>query len=176
MPMLVGGIKHRNIAVCSIQETPVDNGHGVLKINARCDDVMRYLVKELSLEVSDYTYEQPFKIGYSLASEQTPRNWKLFLEGVKVNEPPSCVESVKVKFTKSNGSTLEDSFVENRSHNFEAVVSHSDISDGTLQYHITVDFKEEFEVAPLSIIYSVDPNQTEGSAIHKLTKKVCVTC
>src|SRR5688500_10098688 len=56
-------VKRMNMVIVSIRATPYDKV-ATLKINAKCDDVMKGLMSALQLNVGDFTYKQQYKIGH----------------------------------------------------------------------------------------------------------------
>jgi NAD-dependent SIR2 family protein deacetylase len=97
------------LVIVNLQSTPLDNGpyndgrRVPIRINAKCDDVMQMLMKELGLEVDPFILRRYVKI--TIGDDR-----KLTVQGVDVDEVPfSLFTKVSVKYTGVENIAISES-------------------------------------------------------------------
>jgi len=151
-------VKKMNMVIVCNQQTPSDKIS--LKINAKCDDVMRRLMNLLDIEIGTFTYKQEFAIGH----RKTDSNWLLYLEGNRLNEPCTCVE--KVELILANSTTATEMAV--LKDHMEATLS------GELktpqEVKIVVHFQEAYGEKPMVVAYVI--TEESNRSVLTFTKTV----
>lgn len=135
----------KKCCIVTLQDTNYDD-HVDLKINAKCDEVMKFLVPD----IDSFVFTQKFVLKW----KKQEKKLKLSLESGKHNEPLRCVESAKVD---------KADFTEKKDH-FETEI---DYQDSIL---LKVNFKEGFHVG--SIEEKITINSDSGEKELKMEKKV----
>lgn len=86
--------KGGKLVICNLQKTPYDN-MADLRIHARCDDLMKIVMKELNISIP------PFILHRRIQLEQESNSLKV--SGIDVDGTP-CSIFKEIKYTKDNGS------------------------------------------------------------------------
>lgn len=161
LPYKVKDGKNR-VIICSITETPADKDF--VRVNAKCDAVMHYVMRGLEMDhlVTGFEYRQNFRIGHKVVTngEKTKRVM-LYIEGDRVNEPPTCLETLTIKTT--NGQKEED--ISEIGHRSEVELQSTED-----EIELDIQFKEEFDAPPLHITYNVSADA--GNRVVPFVKSV----
>jgi len=142
------------MVICNLQDTPYDS-QAKIKFSMKCDELMRYLLKELEIKVDPFTYIQEFVIGHRMENGKPI----LYLDGSRNNEPCNCVSMVQVKISNQ---TIE--------MNVSKYTFLLPLDTEEQTFPITVHFKPEFDSPPLEVKYHLTPNPS--STIYALTKTI----
>jgi len=138
----------KKMVLCNLGATPYDSA-ATLKLDASCDELMRYLMKGLGMTIGKFVYSQQYELGYQLISDE---NYKLFVRGHRKNEPCTCVAQVEVIH---NGLTKE-MYQSNLNKNYELELrAHSGQALKLLIY-----FREEYEVAKKEVDVKLEKDET----------------
>ena len=143
----------RKMVICNLQETPYDNR--ALKLDMKCDDVMKWLLHELNVQLDPYNYIQEYVIGHTVA----PSGIDLYVDGSKPNEPCSCVSSVEVTLADGKSREMQE----------EKYSYHLTLPSNCTSAVVTVNYKEEYGIAPYVVNYSiVGEKNTLPCILHKI--------
>lgn len=135
----------KKICLVTLQDTPYDDKVD-LKINSRCDDVMKFLVPD----IESFVFIQKFLLKW----KKKDQNILLSIEPGRLNEPLKCVESAiidKVDFSE-------------KKEYFEATIQDQK------SFILKIKFKEEYHLDDLK--ENIEIQSDSGEKELKLEKKI----
>ncbi|XP_004343843.2 hypothetical protein CAOG_07119 [Capsaspora owczarzaki ATCC 30864] len=148
----------KKTVVVTLQETPYDS-QAALKINTRCDAVMRRIMAHLSMTVPPLDYTQPFSIHWQQRMDGPSNTWQIRISGdpARPSEPPRCVHSVMARVRPLSGSGDDAT----------KVTKEIDMDDRTGEFIGTVTVPAAHEIA-LTIEFNsaLDPSSALSTTRH----------
>lgn len=121
MPRNVGE-KGKNLVIVNLQNTPLD-GYACMRINAKIDDVMVPLMKELGLDIPDFSLKRyitfrivgPVATGYYLqvqAIDSDETSYELFTKGTLITSKETIVLPEPLQFPVKKVDHLRDAKID----------------------------------------------------------------
>lgn len=126
--------KRPNLYIVNLQWTPKDDS-AVIKLNGKCDTIMRILMKYLNIEVPKYEREKDpiFAHATLLTDSEMHTTTQPFLKDLNTNEKSSikCETIIKDEETDSLTEEICEEAVENENQqmNEESVIKNEDVKD-----------------------------------------------
>jgi hypothetical protein len=147
------------MVIVNLQATPYDR-RSTIKINARCDDVMRSLMAHLNIEIKEWSYGYDYQF-VAREDEKDPSKWNVSVEHCRFNEPCTFVAEVTVE---CNGKAKN---LEYTGGKFVEVI---DAKPGD-ELHVTIEWKEGYHQPPLTFAMKLDqnPQLLKDTFYHRFT-------
>jgi hypothetical protein len=145
-----------NVAVVSIQSTPVDSAENVIKLNATCDRVMKEIANAFGIVASEFVYRVPFFI---TATRDNAQHQEVRVRiHSRSNEPVNCVQSASVKLEGDKEAELEK----------VGLVFLATATTTSSAVQVNVTFQSEYREEPRQYLVPVDGEAHEYTFDHRV--------
>eukprot|EP00164_Ancoracysta_twista_P004491 GFYU01006057.1.p1 GENE.GFYU01006057.1~~GFYU01006057.1.p1 ORF type:complete len:382 (+),score=78.77 GFYU01006057.1:113-1258(+) len=148
----------KKMAIVTLQPTEYDRDAAV-KIHAKCDDVMKFLLDRYTVTMQPLTYAQVYTVYVSQEPLGANTSINVTVKGTpdRPSEPPTCVDTVTVTQVEGEGRSTD--LEKNRKGMFEGSLTVTPLSHLHVEIHFAPSLEVESVTHTFALLPTSDPEE-----------------